>query len=130
MTISSIRALMNADDYRGTSLSRPSRCAKLIHEAEQVSSDSARVFTPTYKRVTSLWGRIKVALSGAEAKRERACARLNTFIVTDKRKFNDYDLWRNTASNIAFEKFAAVYNSSSGAHQKLMLEMLAQNAQV
>lgn len=130
MTASSIRSLINADRYRGTEMSTVSRCDDLIKDAKQVLSSSARVSVPTYKRVTGLWGRMKVALSGATAKRERACARLNTFMVPYKHQFKEYDQWRKTASDIAFKKFTAVYNSSNRDNQELMLEMLADHVKI
>lgn len=72
ITSSSIRKLVRANDEYAQ------HCERAIENAVSAAdSGTPRILPRPYKQPASLWGRIKVALSGAVARRERACARLN-----------------------------------------------------
>ncbi|MYM40848.1 hypothetical protein [Duganella qianjiadongensis] len=83
-----------------------------------------RTLAKSYIPPTGLWGRITVALSGAAARRERACARLNTF----------YDGAQNSLvatefSNVAMLKFIKAYDECDDRVQRSAM-MQSLNADV
>lgn len=84
-----------------------------------ITSDGSRRPIPSYRAPTGLWGRVKVALSGATARRERACARLNTFSANEKEA---------TFQKVAIDKFVQVYAKSSDKQQASMIAMLTPDA--
>ncbi|MYM40847.1 hypothetical protein [Duganella qianjiadongensis] len=66
-----------------------------------------------YRQPTSLWGRLTVALSGAAARRERACARLNTYHSKDSENPINREF-----SNVAMLKFIKAYDECDNRLQK------------
>lgn len=94
------------------------------------SSTTQRSPYPTYRHVTGLWQRTMVVLSGAAAKRKRACARLNTFAAPleeqEATKTNTYAQWK--AKDIAVRKFISTFRSSKESDQQKMRDMLTPDA--
>lgn len=82
------------------------------------STDTSRRPLPIYRAPVGLWGRVKVALSGATARRERACARLNTFVSSCENEVE------TVFHNVAMNKFVQVYNKSNLEQQHAMLSDL------
>lgn len=112
-----------------------------------VDSNGARLHPtlPTYTHPTSLLGRLAVALSGSAARRERACARANTFVLESACDANYAASFSNTGAPIpvtdkesqstqaAFElialrKFMYVYKQSTKVQQEDMLGKLTPEA--
>lgn len=107
------------------------------HISASTSTAAARSTKPSYQFRTSLWGRLVVALSGSAARRERACARLNTFSVmsfTPAYSYNynfELDQAEIKLRTIAINKFEKEFARSTVAQRNAMngkLTLLAKAA--
>ncbi|MYM39468.1 hypothetical protein [Duganella qianjiadongensis] len=126
----SIRSYMRGEVGNIDYINRKGYIVGLVQrQAQSALPKAARSPFPAYKLMTGLWGRISVALSGAAARRERACGRLNTFSATDEGyKSPDQVKWRKAAKGIAVEKFQAIYNASNAKQRDEMYAKLTASA--
>lgn len=86
-------------------------------------STGRRYPVPRYRLPSSMLGRLIVAFSGAAARRRRACARLNTFVVCDQTEQQE-----EFFQHIALTKFEKVYRLSNKRQRQEMLRNLTPQA--
>lgn len=79
-----------------------------------------------YNPPTSLWRRFIVPLTGSAARRDRACARLNTFVVGADEADNKMAV---VLQDAALKKFIHVYDKSGKESRQDMLNNLDRPAQ-
>lgn len=122
MPITSIRTLARTSaDYAAY------RDQWVGHAVPVTPEQSSRSQPQNYRQPATLWGRIKVALSGAAARRERACARLNTlYMAADAEGVN---MVNRDFSEMAMKKFAKAFiECKDEAHKMVMMASLTEYA--